>query len=822
MKNQFIAHLREKDKAPQFLWDHLSEVSTLAAQFAEKIGLKELGEILGLLHDLGKASKEFQSYICSATGIINPDEDEYVDVASKKGKVDHSSAGAQAIYSNLFYKGTEGLITAQVLSLCIASHHSGLIDCIAPDGENNFMRRIEKSDEKTHLKEALIDFPEIDKKLSDWLSNNVEKVLREKLANLRECNDSKETLVFKYGLLIRFLFSCLIDADRLSTADFELPSNVRFRNYGLYQPWEILKQRLDNKLKEFKTKENKNEVDELRNQVSQSCLDFSSKPRGLYQLSVPTGGGKTLASLRFALNHAAHHKMERIFYIIPYTSIIDQNADEIRKILEDRDNDGRYLDRVVLEHHSNLTPEEESRRHNLLSENWDAPIVFTTQVQFLETLFGSGTRSVRRMHQLANSVIIFDEVQTIPIRCVHMFNLALRFLVHGSGSTVVLCTATQPLLDKVEPVQRSLTIQPEQRMIANEKELFKKLRRVDVFDRRKIGGWTDEEVAELAIQGLRDKGSALIIVNTKNSARTLCQTIAEKKIAEVYHLSTNMCPAHRLDVLSAVKDKLAKKEPVICVSTQLIEAGVDIDFGSVIRYLAGIDSIIQAAGRCNRNGRQMMGNVWIVNPCKENIERLKDIRIGIQEAERVLDEFNNNPEAFENDRLGLVAMATYYKYYFYQRKGEMKYIINQDSPAGREDDLFNLLSTNTLSVAAHQWITNALPTIPFKQSFQTAAKAFYAIDSPTRGVVVPYGEVGEQIVYDLCGVFDIETQYRLLKKAQRYSVNLFPHELKMMAGIKAIQEVQEGSGVLYLDSQYYSDQFGWSGEIVNDMKTLIC
>ena len=173
------------------------------------------------------------------------------------------------------------------------------------------------------------------------------------------------------------------------------------------------------------------------------------KPKGIYQLTVPTGGGKTLASLRFALNHAAHHKMDRVFYVIPYTSIIDQNADEVRKILEDRDQNGNYLDQVVLEHHSNLTPEEESHRHNLLAENWDAPVVFTTQVQFLEALFGAGTRSARRMHQLANSVIIFDEVQTIPINMIHMLNVALRFLVDDCGATVVLCTATQPPLDKV-------------------------------------------------------------------------------------------------------------------------------------------------------------------------------------------------------------------------------------------------------------------------------------------------------------------------------------------------------------------------------------
>jgi CRISPR-associated endonuclease/helicase Cas3 len=824
MDDNLIAHLREKDKTPQSLWDHLCEASEFAGQFAGKIGLKELGEILGLLHDIGKASQEFQNYICSANGLIDPDGDGYIDTEALKGKVDHSTAGAQIIYRDLTNQGPEGIIAAQVLALCLASHHSGLIDCVSPDGENIFKRRIEKPDEKTHTEEVLSKLYEVEIKLREILTKKIGRQLFEKLSKIKETNDSKETLTFKYGLLIRFLFSCLIDADRLSTADFEYPSNVHIRNYGRYHPWDALINRLDIKIKEFEGRQAKNEVDDVRNQVSQACMASSIKPQGIYQLKVPTGGGKTLASLRFALNHAEHHHLERIFYIIPYTSIIDQNADEVKKILEDKDVTGKYLDQVVLEHHSNLTPEEETRRQNLLSENWDAKIVFTTQVQFLETLFGAGTRSARRMHQLANSVIIFDEVQTIPIRCVHMFNIAIRFLVQSCGSTIVLCTATQPLLEKVEPSQYALTIPPEQRIISNEYELFKKLRRVEVYDRRKVGGWSEDEITDLALQESQNKGSALIIVNTKNAARSLYRAVSDKKNSDVYHLSTNMCPAHRLNILTTIREKLSPSQdlPVICVSTQLIEAGVDIDFGSVIRYVAGLDSIAQAAGRCNRNGRPMPGNVWIVNPSTENIERLKDITIGKENAERVLDEYNDNPDLFENDRLGLNAMELYYKYYFYQRKDEMKYKVGIHSPLGREDDLFNLLAINRLSVAEHVRITNSPPVIPFKQSFQTASKCFYAIDSPTRGVVVPYGEAGDEIVADLCGAADIQKQYTLLKKAQRYSVNLFPHEFEKMANMNAIREVQKESGIFYMDRPYYSDLFGWCDEVVNDRKTLIC
>ena len=427
------------------------------------------------------------------------------------------------------------------------------------------------------------------------------------------------------------------------------------------------------------------------------------------------------------------------------------------------------------------------------------------------------------MHQLANSVIIFDEVQTLPIRCVHMFNIAIRFLVHTCGATVVLCTATQPLLDKIDPVQRALKIQPDQKIIPYEKELYKKLKRVEVFDHRKLGGWDEEEVAGLVDQELRAKGSVLIVVNTKASARSLYQAIIQESNAAVYHLSTNMCPAHRLKVLDELKEKLNpnKEEPVVCVSTQLIEAGVDIDFGSVVRYLAGMDSIAQAAGRCNRNGiREKLGNVWVVNPSKENTEKLKDIQIGIEKAKRILDDFKEHPENFENDRIGLETMEVYYKYYFHERKNEMCYKIGADSPAGRDDDLFNLLSMNKISVQEYERIRNATPDIPFKQSFQTASKAFRVIDNITQGVVVPFGE-GEEIIKDLCGAYDLEKQYDLIKKAQRYSVNLFPHEFKKMADNNAIREVQKGAGIYYLDEQYYDKKFGWSDDPINSMKILI-
>lgn len=818
MKGQFIAHRRKKDGESQALWTHLEEASELAGRFAAKVGLRKHGELLGLLHDLGKASKEFDLYIRSATGLKDPDEDDFVDISEKKGKIDHSSAGAQLIQKKLSAMRTEETVAAQFLSLCIASHHSGMIDCLLPDGANNFERRMKKPDEKTHSEEAYSNLDDAERKIIDkLLTKELSRELLSKLQSLKEENDSKETLMFKYGLLARFLFSFLIDADRLSTADFEFPGNVKLRNQNKYVPWKVLIERFNTK--KF---ENKNQVDVLRDSVSQQCLRFSEKPKGMYQLTVPTGGGKTFASLRFALNHAAMHKMDRIVYVIPYTSIIDQNADEVRKVLEEKDNKGRYLGNVVLEHHSNLTPDEETHRQNLLSENWDAPIVFTTSVQFLEALFGSGTRGARRMHQLANAVIIFDEVQTIPIRCVHMFNVSLRFLVKGGGSTVVLCTATQPLLDKIEIKERALQISPEQQMIQDVKKLFQDLKRVEVHDRRKIGGWSENEVIDLVQQQIQDSGSVLVIVNTKAAAKNLYQQFKNANMKDVFHLSTDMCPEHRMNVLTTIKKRLSPKNnrPTICVSTQLIEAGVDIDFGSVIRYLAGIDSIAQAAGRCNRNGLRDSGNVFVVNPKGENLDRLEEIRIAAEKAERVLDEFKDTPEQFENDILSPAAMEQYYKYYFYDRKDKMNYPVTSMSPVGREDNLFHLLSMNPKSVQEYERIHKSSPALALRQSFQTASKAFRAIDSPTRGVVVPYGDEGKKIVNDLCSAFEIDKQYKLLKRAQRFSVNLYENIFNNLTKDGIIKEVQGGTGIFYLDYQYYSNEFGLSKEIVNEMQTL--
>lgn len=814
-QNTLIAHLG-KNGAVQLLIDHLNGTAELAKRFAGKIGLPELGEIMGLSHDFGKASTEFQNYLRSAAGLNNPDEDDYRDFKAKKGKIDHSTAGAQLVYQTLIGLGqkNECLTLAQFLALAITSHHSGLIDCLTPSGEDNFSRRIQKPDNDTHLNEAKKQLSEIEQKIKSILTLDIARSFFERLKNMKEEHDSQATFSFKHGLLARFLLSCLLDADRINTADFEFVKHASLRNYGKCVSWDTLIQRLDARILELEKSTTQlpedshaRKINQVRSQVAQACKDAAANSKGIYRLTVPTGGGKTLASLRFALNHAHRHNMDRIFYIAPYITIIDQNAETFRNVLEQEHERGQ----IVLEHHSNFVPEEDTRqRYSLLSENWDAPIVCTTQVQFLEALFGAGTRDARRMHQLANSVIILDEVQTIPIRIVQMLNAALRFLAHDCGSTIVLCTATQPPLDQLpDNPYRSLNIRPEQHIIKDEAALFQQLQRVKVDDKRKLGGLTNDEIVELAESALKMEGSVLIVVNTRAMAKSLYEEIKAKHLAQTYHLSTNMCPAHRLAVLNQIKVKLEAKEPVICVSTQLIEAGVDIDFGAVIRSMAGLDSIAQSAGRCNRHGlRERLGSVWIVNPKEEDLGQLTEIKLGYDTAQRILDETR-----FHSDRIGLEAIKQYYKYYYESRKGEMEYPISSSSSIERDDTLFRLLSTNDLSTEAYKAQHQKVPNLLLRQSFQSAAKEFRVIDSPTIGVITPYAE-GKEIINDLRKASDLAQQTRLLRQAQRFSISLFTHQFDKLIEAGAIKEIQQGSGIYYLDEQFYSHEFGWSDNAV--------
>jgi CRISPR-associated endonuclease/helicase Cas3 len=808
---EYIAH------ESQTLEEHLLGVAELSKDHTEKIGMGIYGELLGLLHDFGKYSAEFQKYISDAIKIsdpdFNPDEDEdFEDTAGKKGKIDHSTAGAQYLtqYFNRTTSSNAHKLVGQLLSICLVSHHSGLINCITTDNKgtwDSYSKRLLKDDGKTHLREcSQVADKEILNKIIKILSGQsftkpFEGICRRIVLSSSDKSPSSIISQFKLGLLVRILFSALIDADRQDTADSEKPKNKKYRLRGNYKSWQALIERIEKKYRTFCIK---NHVDELRKEVADHCLHAATRQKGLFTLTVPTGGGKTLASLRFALHHAKEHGMDHIFYIIPFTTIIDQNAQIAREILEPEDcpeDSGK----IVLEHHSNIGADTQTWKETLLTENWDSPIIFTTMVQFLEAFFGSGTRGARRMHQLAKSIIVFDEIQTLPIKCVHLFNNAINFLVDQCSSTIVLCTATQPLLGTVDEKKGSLKLSQQNELLPDVNKLFTDLKRVSVHDCRKAVGWSFHEIAELSFEQVNKNGNCLVVVNTKKAASIIFEE-AKKEGFEAFHLSTGMCPIHRKQTLNMIRQRLHEKKPILCISTQLIEAGVDIDFRSVVRLLAGLDSITQAAGRCNRHGNQEIGNVFIVNSFEENLTHLEEIKIGQEKSNRVLDDYKSDAFKYNDDAIGPKMLEWYYKNYFYDRKDIMDY----PADAGLKDTILNLLSSNNLAIADYKRSHKTWPEINFCQSFMTAGKLFKSIEAPTQSVIVKYGDEGKELVGKLCAAFEVEKQYALIKKAQQFSVNLFPHEFEKLAQQKAIYRVQEGTEIYYLDCQYYSITTGLS------------
>ncbi|MBF0384076.1 MAG: CRISPR-associated helicase Cas3' [Magnetococcales bacterium] len=820
-----MAHFREFDCEKQPLAEHLVSVAELSESFAGKIGLAELGHLVGLLHDLGKYSSEFQIYLMSAVGLLNFDEDEeYVDAKGLKGKIDHSSAGAQLVWRELSKRGRQSSYVGQILALCILSHHSGLIDCLTlVSGKpvvNTFSKRINKTEERTHLLESFEKSDSSIRNRIDELLNkpDLEKSLVTIITNICKLEQNHENSLFivnlKVNFLIRYLYSCLIDADRINSAEFEDPQLITLRNNSRFDSWDELISRLEGKLSSFKQK---SRIDYIRRDISNNSVKAASSDKGLFTLTVPTGGGKTLTSLRFALHHARNCKMDRIVYVIPYTTIIDQNANEVRKILEPA---GIEPGRIVLEHHSNLKPETETWRTKRISENWNAKVVFTTSVQFLETLFGSGTRGARRMHQLANSVLIFDEIQSLPVKCIHLFNNAINFLVEQCNCTVIMCSATQPLLDKVNKNKGALRVSVGAEIIPDVSILFEDLKRVELLDLRKPGGWSLEEVISLALAEVKKSGSCLVVVNTKKDAQLLYRLIENSERISTFHMSTNMCPTHRMSILVKVKKLLSQNRPTICISTQLIESGIDIDFGSVVRFLAGLDSIAQAAGRCNRSGSKKVGFVHVVNPKDENLSMLEEIKVGCENAQQVLDEYADDPEKFDYNPIGPKAMEFYYKNYFFNRSEKMDYPIPAEI-YGRDDTLINLLSINSKVVEEYKREYKNPPEINLHQSFMSAAKAFKVIDTPTQGVIIPYGKKGRAVVNELCSTNQPKRELDLLRQAQHFSVNVLPTKLVQYFDNDIIDEVKEGVGILYLrDLRYYSSAFGLCDKPTGEKEVL--
>lgn len=769
----FYAHRKEISDGSvqrQTLADHLRSTARIAAACLAPFGLRDSAYLAGLLHDLGKYTGDFQTYL------------EQGDSASR-GSVIHTFQGCRFLLER-FHDSDDirEKAAAELLAYAIGAHH-GLFDCVDENRKIGLKYREEKPD--TCFSEAAAAF----------LANcGDESEIRElfsravlELSGFLEQIDARypkdEEYCFAVGLLARLLLSAVMEGDRRDTAEFM--NNARFPTWpeDMRPIWGKRLQFLEGKLAQFSLD---TEIARARHAISRQCRQFAEQPGGIYQMKVPTGGGKTLSSLRYALAHAERFNRRRLIFTSPLLSILEQNAKVLREFIGD--------DSLILEHHSNVVQTQQRGdtldERELLTQNWDAPIIITTLVQLLNTLFDGKTTAIRRFHALCGSVIVIDEVQSVPSKLLTMFNLSIRFLSEQCGATVVLCSATQPCL---EGADHPLTQTPKA-IVPYDAALWAVFSRTEIFP---LDAVRQEQLPGLVRELMEGTESLLVVCNRKDEAARLLEQTMDASWRS-FHLSAAMCTQHRRDTLRALYDALEKKEKVLCVSTQVIEAGVDISFQSVLRLAAGMDSVVQSAGRCNRNGESPTRcPVYLVNCADENLSRLRDIQRGKDASMVLVNACQSNPDAFAGNLASDAAIRYYYQC-LYRSMDEGA----QDYPLGKgKTTLFDLLSLNS-GFADED--CNGIEDYCLYQAFQTAGQAFSVFDENTTDVLVPYGD-GRRLIEELCSrraEQDIAYRQMLLKQAGSYSVSLYRYQKKRLEQLGALQPLCGGCALALQEGCY--------------------
>lgn len=760
--NIFPAHIRETDGAMQTVSEHCRETAAYAKKALQDIRLGNTAYLAGLLHDMGKMTEEFSAYIQKAAN----------GQPVRRGSVNHTFAGCRYLLESYHNRKSRpfSFITAEILAYAIGAHH-GQFDCVDEDGNLGFTHRLLKEIVYTEAKENF---------LSECAGNqNINKIYEEATGEveniykiLLNISYSREEVCFYLGLLTRLVLSSVVEGDRRDTAEFM--AGIDYPEYNV--DWQELLAFAEEKLCTLPAEK---PIEKVRRFFSAQCAQLGEMEVGVYRLNLPTGAGKTLSSLRAALSHAAKQKKKRIIFVMPLLSIIDQNADIIRQYIKNPD--------FVLEHHSNVLQEEASgleelNKNELLMESWSAPVIITTLVQFLNTLFSGRLSCVRRFHALSDAVIVIDEVQTVPIKMLSLFTLAVNFLSSVCHTTVVLCSATQPCLEETKH-----SLLPVKDLVPFDAALWK------VFERTKI-----VEGKTCRIDDLGDyiksqlKGNLLLVCNTKKEAALVYQQL---KGVERYHLSASMCMAHRQRTLQKIENALESGRTFVCVATQVIEAGVDISFKQAIRVIAGMDNIIQTAGRCNRHRETDISEVQIVRCTDENLSKLKEIKDAQDATLALLDAFNRNPERFNNDLSSDEAIKQYYKeLYDNQKEGAMDGII-------KGKNLFEMLSDNSSFIPEECEEKYCL-----NQAFKTAGKTFTVFETETYDVVVPY-EKGKHLISELGterAKNDILYKKDLLEQLKPYTVSVYSYQKKQLQEQGALYEPNE-SCVLALQEMYYDE-----------------
>lgn len=783
MYKKYIAHI--SNQRVQTVYEHCENVSRYAELEAKHVRLGNTLKIAGLLHDVGKLTDEFNDYIHKSAK--NPK-------SAKRGSVNHSSAGAKYIMDFGAELGIK--YSPQMIAYSIFSHH-GLNDCLNENQEDKFTPRLNVDENRYQIVlnniGSLIDtvnlkslLEESEKEFNDFIEK-INKVAKD--MEIKKINTA-ENWLFLVGCLERLILSYLVDADRRDTAEF-MQNKIyrRKKQEEINDLWVDYQKKLNQKLDSFNAD---TKIDMLRKQMSDYCFDFAEKGNGIYRLSIPTGGGKTLSSMRYALELAKKESKEHIIYVAPFLSVLEQNADEIKTILKDDEN--------ILEHHSNVSIDEnnieELSRHELLADNWSAPIIMTTTVQFLNTLFDGSMQSVRRLHQLTNAVIIIDEAQSIPIKCLNLFTTFMNFLSYCCNSTIVMCTATQPLFEKIN---RPLLYSEKCKDVIPNIEFFSnEFKRVHI-ERPNQNKYNYESLAHFILDKMDQ--NILIVLNTKGAVRGVYREI--KKLVnddvDVIQLTTYMCAQHRLDIINGMKQSLLKRK-TICISTQLIEAGVNISFQTVIRSISGLDSIIQTSGRCNRNGESIDGVVYMVD-LEENTKVLGDIHDSINATKSVLDKY-------QGDLLMPDAINKYYDIYYYGKMHEknlncpMDYCLNNNLAT---KTLFEFLSTNRRPTGYRYLLS---------QAFKYAGKKFNVIErGNTVGLITQYGAAEDIVEKMLNNSGDLDFVKKCLKKLQRYTVNVYQRDIRLKELEDRHGIIQFDEDILILDKGFYTKEEGLSTEL---------
>lgn len=707
MKMDYVAHIN-KNGSKQFLIEHLLGTSNLSAKFAAVFGMENIGKCIGLYHDIGKYSNGFQNRIL----FDGP-------------KVDHSSAGA-----------IEMKKTFPIGAFCIAGHHSGLMNL----GSNKFL-----------VEGTLCN--RFNKKLIGNLDYSAFKEENRLIIDTKCLHQQAREFygqnTFSCMFLIRMLFSCLVDADFLDTESF-MSCDGKVRNG--FDDLSTLYERYTKHVAKFKAA--KSCIHSKRNEINEECLEAASGTESIYSLTVPTGGGKTIASLGFALKHAVMHKKSRIIYVIPFTSIIEQTADVFKEIVGSKN---------VVEHHMNVDYDKDEQltdvdieRAKLATENWDAPIIVTTNVQFFESLFANKVSRCRKLHNIANSVIIFDEAQMLPNDflkpCVH----AIDELVAKYKVTAVLCTATQPSLDKLFPTNVAI------------KEICKDVEGLYNFFRRVRYQQDEYDSIESLAAEINSQQKVLCIVNSKKTAQALFDKLDQKNC---FHLSTFMCPQHRREELKKIREILKNDTdnalPCKVIATSLVEAGVDLDFPVVYRELAGLDNIIQAAGRCNREGKNSWEDsvVHIFKLAADGAKYPSFLKLPIEVTESIRTRHED------------IASVEAIKDYF---------------------DELHILKGDRLDVK--NIISRSGKDFPFKD----IARDFVLIDNEGKNIFIPCDEESKILLQRLRNG---ERNRELLRAVGQYTVNVYPNQFDKLRGQGALDIIDDNIAVL-IDTEKYDMQKG--------------